>query len=155
MPNNPITFDPNSLYILLSDLGAERQFHWEFYHAITETDGQQYHLVNNADTGHTWKYLSRCTRGIPRTLTLLAAMKIAVIDPALHGPLGARLEDVSTAPPVTCRVWLKRALRDLDEEGFFQLTGKVEDIELEFAMAAVENRARNIRTVGVSSFSIV
>lgn len=155
MPNNPIAFDPNSLYILLSDLGAERQFHWEFYLAITETDGQQYHLVNNADTGNTWKYLSRSTRGIPKALTLLVAMKIAVMDPALHGPLGARLEDVSTAPPVTCRVWLKRALRDLDDEGFIQLTGQVADVELELETAAVENRARNIWTVGISSFSIV
>lgn len=154
MPN-PITFDPNSLYILLSDLGAERQFHWEFYLARTETDGQQYHLVNNADTGHKWKYLSRCSTGIPKALTLIVVMKIAAMDPALHGPLGVRLGAVSTAPPVTCRVWLKRALSDLDEEGFIQLTGSVADIELELETAAVENRARNIRSVGVSGFSLV
>jgi hypothetical protein len=31
MPSDEIIFERNGLYLLLSDIGAERQFHWGIY----------------------------------------------------------------------------------------------------------------------------
>ncbi|KAL3479801.1 hypothetical protein BJX99DRAFT_61627 [Aspergillus californicus] len=154
MPHNPISFEPNGLYILLSDLGSEWQFHWAFYLAMTAHSGRILHLINNIDTDHVWKYVSRFMVGVPKTSTLLVALKIAVMDPVLHEPLDSRLAAVSQAPPVTCRTWLRRALEILDDEGFIKLTGCVEDLELEVESKAVGNRAMNCRTAEVSELIV-
>ncbi|KAL2833846.1 hypothetical protein BDW59DRAFT_64592 [Aspergillus cavernicola] len=156
MPDDPISFDINGLYILLSDLGSERQFHWAFYLAKDLNSGPMYHVVNNADTQHQWQYISRMMTGTPKDKTLLVALKIAMMDPVLHDALGARLDAVSITPaPVTCRIWLKRALEALDDEGYIQLIATVDDVELEAEMMAVENRARRLRTVATSKLGLV
>ncbi|KAL5336017.1 hypothetical protein BJX70DRAFT_401076 [Aspergillus crustosus] len=121
MPPNPVTFETDGLYILLSDLGDERQFHWGFYLAKSPDHGQVMHFVNNTDTNHEWKFISRESVGVPKSLTLLVASKIAVMETALHEPLDEKLAQVSTTEPITCRVWLKRALELLDDEGFIKL----------------------------------
>jgi hypothetical protein len=63
------------------------------------------------------------------------------MDPGLHKPMGALLEAVSADLPVTCRVWLKRALHDLDGAGFIALTSPkaVGDIEREAERQAAHN----------------
>ncbi|RDW84101.1 uncharacterized protein DSM5745_04427 [Aspergillus mulundensis] len=152
-PTGEIDFDINGLYILLSDIGAEWQFHWGFYLATKPGEGRVYHLVNNIETNHKWEYRTRLSRGVPHSISLLVALKIAVMDPALHGALGDRLKAVSQTPPVTCRIWLKRALQDLDDEGYIKLKGGVDDIELEGESAAVENKHAKIRQVIASRLS--
>ncbi|CEL08672.1 hypothetical protein ASPCAL11817 [Aspergillus calidoustus] len=122
MPSDKLYFDPNGLYILLTDMGAPDQFHWGFYLAESEDHGRVYHLINNKDTNYGWEYDSHWTDGVPKSKALLLAHKIAVMDPGLHKPMGALLEAVSADLPVTCRVWLKRALHDLDDAGFIALT---------------------------------
>ncbi|KAL4904117.1 hypothetical protein BDW74DRAFT_32198 [Aspergillus multicolor] len=158
LSNTPISFTPNTLYIILSDIGSDRQFHWEFYlHKSPPHDGHQMHLVNNADTNHEWEYVSRATPAgtIPKDITLLVALEIASMDPVLHNALDERLARVSIEGPVTRRVWMKRALRELDEEGFICLSGKVDEIELEAETYAVENVARGVRSVERSAFGIL
>ncbi|KAF7588087.1 hypothetical protein BBP40_006186 [Aspergillus hancockii] len=147
MTVNPITFDTNGLYILLSDLyillsdlGSDIQFHWAFYLVRSPGHGVMFHMINNIETGNTWKYQSKSITGIPNTLNVLVAMKIAVIDPTLHAALAERLASVSDTAPVTCCLWLKRALQDLDDEGYIQLAGKVDDIEEDGLTEAAENQ---------------
>ncbi|KAL4783790.1 hypothetical protein BJX76DRAFT_357692 [Aspergillus varians] len=154
MPSDPIQFDVNGLYILLSDLGAERQFHWGIYLALSAEHGRVYHLINNIATDGNWEYDTHLSYGVPKSKTLLVAEKIAVMDPVLHEPLGDRLATVSATPPVTCRIWLKRALHDLDDEGFIKLTGTVDAIEMDLETSATENKYRGIRTVEQSRLSI-
>lgn len=87
-------------------------------------------------------------------MNLLAALKIAVMDPILHDPLATRLPQVSQTPPVTCRVWLKRALEELDEEGYIELLGSVDRIEEQAADLAFKNKLLRRRSVGKCDFSV-
>lgn len=67
------------------------------------------------------------------------------MDPILHGSLAERLADVPVTEPVTCRLWLKRALFALDDEGYTGLTKEVDDIEMEGTILAEENKRVNQR----------
>ncbi|KAG2412883.1 hypothetical protein HFD88_010440 [Aspergillus terreus] len=154
MQRDPVSFDTNGLYILVSDIGAEAQFHWCFYLATSAKEGQIFHLINNEDTGHTWQYQTKPSEDVPLSITLLVGRKIAVMHPNLHGPLAERLAAVSTTPPVTCRLWLKRALSDLDDEGYIQLKESVDWIEEEAFIDALENKPRGRRTVQNSAGSV-
>jgi hypothetical protein len=160
MPSSPMTFDANGLYILLTDIGSEIQFHWAFYLATSSSSGVIFQLINTVETGDTWQYQTKDSIGVPSSTNLLVGVKIAILDPLLHGPLGERLAQVSTGRSdrygdITCRVWLKEALHELDDEGYIQLVKSVDFIEDEALMAAVENRPRNIRSVIKSSGSTV
>ncbi|KAL3456711.1 hypothetical protein BJX64DRAFT_270156 [Aspergillus heterothallicus] len=153
MPSDKLHFDANGLYIILSDIGALDQFHWGYYLAVSENHGRLYHLINNKDTGYKWKYDSHPTHNVPKSKALLVAHKIAVMDPALHAPLGEMLEAVSDAPPVTCRIWLLRALQELDDAGFIKLTAEPGDIERDAEGQAAENRLSDRRTIEYSNWS--
>ncbi|KAK1144126.1 hypothetical protein N8T08_005788 [Aspergillus melleus] len=153
MSNSPITFDTNGLYILVSNIGAVRQFHWGLYLATTPNDGRVSHMVNNIETGYKWRYRTRISNNVPISKSLIVAVKIAVMDPALHGALAGRLKVVSEDPPISCLIWLRRALKDLDDEGFIKLFAKVEDIVMDAEIMAEKNLLRQQRTVEKSSHS--
>ncbi|KAB8261402.1 hypothetical protein BDV32DRAFT_148667 [Aspergillus pseudonomiae] len=155
MPNNPIFFDTNGLYILVSDLGSDIQFHWALYLAQSQGQGIMFHVINSIETGNQWQYQTKPITGIPNSLNLLVSLKIAVMDPALHVALVDRLAAVPETPPITCRLWLKRALHELDEEGYIQLTGSIDDIEQEALTEAAENQPRRIRTGLCSRYCVV
>ncbi|KAE8417866.1 hypothetical protein BDV36DRAFT_255611 [Aspergillus pseudocaelatus] len=155
MPNIPISFDRNGLYILVSDIGSDIQFHWAFYLVQSRGQGIMFHVINSLETSNQWQYQTKPIIGTPYSLNLLVAVKIAVMDPALHRALADRLAAVPDTPPITCRLWLKRALLELDEEGYIQLTGKVDDIEQEALIEAAENQPRRIRTGLCSRYCVV
>lgn len=157
-PREPLVFDTNGLYVLLTDIGAELQFHWGFYLATRPEEGMVFHLINNASTNNVWKYQAKFSTGVPNSLNLLFALKIAVLDPALHTALGDRLAQIPVAPsprygPITCRVWLKEALSELDNEGFIKLIKCVNKVEDEALMQAAENKPRRKRTILLSKCS--
>lgn len=77
----------------------------------------------------------------PNSKSLLLALKIAVTDPSMHDALAVRLEAVPVEPPVTCRLWLQKALYELDNEGYIKLTRQVGDTEGE-AVALTELNQR-------------
>ena len=158
MPSDPISFETNGLYLLLSDIGAERQFHWGFYLAKGPTDGVIFHLISGPQTGNTWQYQTKPSTNVPNSVNLLVAVKIAVMDPGLHDALAKRLTEIPVQPssrygPITCRVWVKEALEELDEEGYIKLRGKVNDIEQEAIDEAVGNKLRRKRTAIKSKLS--
>lgn len=158
MPTDELVFDTNGLYILLSDIGAEVQFHWGFYLATGTEEGMIYHLINNASTNHGWKYQAKSSVKVPNSLNLLVAVKIGVLDPVLHAPLGDRLANIPIAAsprygPITCRVWLKEALSELDNEGYIKLTWTIDEIEVEALTEAADNLPRKKRTIVHSSGS--
>ncbi|OBT85247.1 hypothetical protein VE02_05179 [Pseudogymnoascus sp. 03VT05] len=149
MPSDPIVFDVNGLYIILSDIGNERQFYWGFYLATEPNSGIIYHVVNGPQTGYHWKYQTKKSHNVPSSVALLTGMKVAVIEPLVHEALGEKLatvpvEDSSRYGLITCRIWLKEALHILDDEGFIKLIGTVSLIEDE---TAADNRPRGKRTV--------
>jgi hypothetical protein len=51
----PIEFDVNGLYVLVSETGEVKYFHWGFYLALSKAHGRVYHMVNNIDTNHQWQ----------------------------------------------------------------------------------------------------
>ncbi|KAK2765105.1 hypothetical protein FQN54_008804 [Arachnomyces sp. PD_36] len=151
MPHEELIFDPNGLYILLTDIGAELQFHWGFYLATAPKEGWIFHLINNEDTNHEWKYQTKPSVNVPSSLNLLVAVKIAVLEPGLHAPFGDRLAQIPIAPsplygPITCRTWLKEALFHLDNEGYIKLIKSVDAVEDEALMEAANNQPRRRRT---------
>ncbi|PSS12784.1 hypothetical protein M430DRAFT_29373 [Amorphotheca resinae ATCC 22711] len=159
MPSNLISFDVNGLYILLSDIGAESQFHWGLYLATASKEGIIFHVVNGPQTGYNWEYQRKKSYNVPSSLTLLVGMKIAVMEPLLHEALAERLDAVPVAPSsrygaITCRVWVKEALHALDDEGYIKLTTTVDMIEDEVTFAATENKSHMRRTTARSRGSI-
>ncbi|KAJ0414820.1 hypothetical protein BJY00DRAFT_294495 [Aspergillus carlsbadensis] len=110
-------------------------------------------MVNNADTNYKWQYKAKTSYGVPGSLLLIFALKIGVMDPGLHPPLEARLDPVSAEPPVTCRIWLLRALEDLDDEGYIKLIGTPLDIQAEAEETAMINKIANHRDAKKSALS--
>lgn len=160
MPNNPLTFDANGLYIILTDIGAETQFHWAFYLAATSSKGTIFHLINTPETGDTWQYQTKGSEDVPSSVNLLVAIQIAVLEPILHSAFGDRLTQTPTdglryGGNITRRIWLKAALYELDNEGYINLVRSVEYIEDEARMLAAENKPRDIRSVVKSTGCIV
>lgn len=141
MARQPIELDQNGLYILVSDMGSDLQYHWGLYLAKTPEEGEIFHVVNNITTNHEWQYQTKHSRNVKESVTLLVALKIAVVVPVLHEPLAERLGAVSTSPPITCRLWLMRALHDLDSGGLIKLklVTSVEQIVAEASVLAMGN----------------
>jgi hypothetical protein len=110
-------------------------------------------MVNNIDTNYQWQYRSKTSYGVPESLSLLVTLQIGVMDPGLHAPLETRLEAVSASPPVTCRIWLLRALADISGEGYIKLHGTPRDIEAEGQEAAIQNRIMGLRQARNSNLS--
>lgn len=155
MPDNEISFNTNGLYILISDIGEVLRFHWGLYLALSPGHGIILHTVNNRDTGHQWQYQTKANIGVPNSKPLLVALQIGLIGPDLHGPLAERLATVPVTPPVTCRLWLKQALFDLDNEGYIGLMNEVNDIKMEGILPAERNKTNNQRTAEMSRGSEV
>ncbi|KAF7122518.1 hypothetical protein CNMCM5793_000543 [Aspergillus hiratsukae] len=154
--SSQITFDVNGLYILLSDRGDKSYtFHWGFYLHQAEKSGYLYHLVNESDST-SWRFEARPSKNIMHSQRLLVALKIGVLDPALHQALLDRLGQIPIAHStrfhenITCRVWLKEALFALDDEGYIKLTQGVNDIEEEAKNFAMRNKSRGTKTVARS-----
>jgi hypothetical protein len=161
MPSNIIAFESSGLYILVSDIGDELHFHWGLYLAKTASEGQIFHLIRGPHTDDAWTYQTKPTtkNAIPHSVTLLVAMRIGFIEEMLQERLEERLaqlydgemkNELSTGENVTqmsCRVWIKAALHMLDQEGFIAVTGTMEELEMEAWSKAVDNKARDRRTV--------
>lgn len=146
MPSNPISFEANGLYIFLTDIGAERQFHWGFYLAKGPKNGVIFHMINSVRTGDKWEYQAKSSNTVPYSKMLLLALNIAVIEPELHDALAQRLPAVSSDGAITCRVWLRNALQELDDEGFIKLIASVDKVEEEAVIGARNNMLRKQRT---------
>lgn len=160
MPSDPITFETNGFYLLLSDIGAARQFHWGLYLAKGPSNGTTFHLIKGPHTGNKWQYQSKTTTNVPNSVNLLVAIKIAVMDPSLHEALANRLAEVpvtasSRYGPITCRVWVKEALHELDDEGYIAINpgSNVDEIEHDAADKAADNKEEKRRTVVKSALS--
>lgn len=160
MPSDSLSFDTNGLYLLLSDIGAERQFHWGFYLAKSPTHGVIFQVVKGTyTTGDKWEYKTKPSINVPNSVNLLVGVKIAVLEPILHNALATRLaeipvQDSSRYGAITCRVWIKEALQELDDEGYIKLKAKVNDIEEEAVDEAADNKQRERRTAFKSQLSV-
>lgn len=145
-------FDVNGLYILLSLMPEEDAYHWGFYLAVNNplpnnpmNDGRvlgiSMHVTktptNDPATNNKWRYEQKERSGTTRSKTVIVALKIAVLDPVLHQPLGDHLSRIPLQHSTifheasSCRVWLKDALYSLDQHGFIKLKTSVEEIEEE------------------------
>ena len=146
------SFDPNGFYILLSKMAEPGLFHWGFYLSINKARennplsdslllGTTYHVTktptNDPATNNKWRYEEKKRYGVATSKAVVVAIKVGVLDPALHGPLGEILAGIPLQNSTifheasSCRVWLKDALHSLDERGFIKLKSTVEAIEEE------------------------
>ncbi|KAJ5468625.1 hypothetical protein N7475_006377 [Penicillium sp. IBT 31633x] len=149
----PLTLEPNALYILLLDLGASCLFEWQLYLASTATTGRVFHIVNEAGPV-VWKYRSEAGYDVTSSARVLLALQIGVIAPMLHAALETRLALVPLAlysarfrEGLCCRVWVQEALFALDDEGYLGLGGSVGDIEREARQLGMLNKSRATRSV--------
>lgn len=158
MSHETLKFDAGGLYILVSDIGAERQFHWGLYLATTSSSGFIFHLINNESTNNTWGYQMKASTNVPSSISLLVAVKIAVLDSVLQDALPDRLaqvaiQDSSLYGKITCRIWVKQALHELDDEGYIKLTQSVNAVEEEALDIAMDNKPRRRRSAVNSNHS--
>jgi hypothetical protein len=139
----PFEFEVNGLYILLFKRAKNSwTYHWGLYLHLTTKMGNLYHLVDDGTPG-IWRFDPRSEENTGSKESLLAALKIAVLDPSMHRRLLDRLYQVPIADSVrygekltcrvwlkelTCRMWLKEALFALDDEGYITLVKSVESI---------------------------
>lgn len=143
----PFIFDANGLYIILTDMGNETLYHWGLYLAQSPEQGRIFHLINSPTTGGRWEYQSKPNHHTPYSKTLLVAVQLAVIEADLHQPLADALAEVSTDPPISCRVWLHRALHEIHQRGFVQFNGSIQDIENEASDLAFRNKTHHEQSV--------
>ncbi|KAI9835338.1 MAG: hypothetical protein M1819_002482, partial [Sarea resinae] len=141
MASNALTFEAGGLYILVSNIGAESYFHWGLYHALTPSDGLISHLINTPLTNHRWAYQSKHSSRVSHSLNLLVAVQVGVLEPVLWSALCDRLARISVSSSarhghMTCRVWVKRALEELDDEGYIVLARSVDVVEDEAVLMA-------------------
>ncbi|PGH29901.1 hypothetical protein GX50_07343 [[Emmonsia] crescens] len=158
-PTDPLSLEPNALYILLFDRGEAYRFHWALFlttaHPTTTTTtegegkeeetaapnppGTLFELTNpNPSNDNLWTYNTTILTTLINKHNPLCALKISTIEPLLHEPFQALLGTIPIIPysqrfgeETTCRVWLKEALYELDQGGFIQLLWPVEEIEKE------------------------
>lgn len=112
MPSNPIFFDTDGLYVVLSNMGEAFHFHWGLFLATTPDEGTTFHVTNGPGTGFKWTYETKLNKNLKNSVTLIYASKIAVVDPVLHQPLAEQLAAVSIASsprygPISCRSWVR------------------------------------------------
>lgn len=146
-----LQFETNGLYLLLSERGDAYTFHWGLYLAKSRNDGEIFHLIN-LENSTTWKYEYKLSKNVGSSNRLILALKVAVMDSALHDALKTRLlqipiKSVHFHETITCRVWIKEALFALNEEGYIKLTGTVDQIEQEAKSKAMVNRNVHRKTV--------
>lgn len=160
MTSDPVNLEANGLYIVISNLGYDRLFHWGLYLATSPNEGLIYHLVGQVTIEETWYYRVKYSTGVPLGHELLLAYKIGVLDPALHEPMAQRLLEVPQGYSirfggrVTSRVWVKEALYLLDQEGYIKLTAEIDEIEAEAIDLASWNQPRGTTTVEKCSYSL-
>ncbi|KAJ5961015.1 uncharacterized protein N7479_008165 [Penicillium vulpinum] len=153
----PLSLEPNALYILLLDLGGSCLFEWKLYLSSTPTMGRTFHITN--ETGPiAWQYKTEVVYNIASNMRVVLALKIGVVEPVLHAALGARLALVPLAlysarfrEGLCCRVWVQEALFALDDEGYLGLARSVVDIEQEGRQIGMLNKSRGTRSVVRSS----
>ncbi|KAJ5698656.1 hypothetical protein N7462_000661 [Penicillium macrosclerotiorum] len=77
-------------------------------------------MTNNVSTNGQWKYIAKQSVDVPYSKHLLVATKIGVIStsPQWAEAVKTCMDNVNQDPPVTCRIWVKRALQDLQQQGF-------------------------------------
>lgn len=122
-------FQPNGLYLLLSDIKDPGRYHWGLYLSIGRGHGRVFNMVNSEKTNWEWDYQEGPTSGVPGSINLLIAFKLGDIEPDWHEALALRLSMVSRDEPISCRVWAKRALSELDGEDYIKLGRSVEELE--------------------------
>ncbi|KAF3024557.1 hypothetical protein E8E15_007833 [Penicillium rubens] len=148
-----LPLEPNTLYILLLDLGGNCLFEWKLYLTSTPTTGQTFHITN--ETGPTsWQHKSEVVYNIASNARVVLALQIGAVGPVLHAALGARLALVPLAlysarfrESLSCRVWVQEALFALDDEGYLGLARSVGDIEQEARQLGMLNKSRGTRSV--------
>ncbi|EZF35052.1 hypothetical protein H101_01418 [Trichophyton interdigitale H6] len=150
-----LKFDENGFYVLISDRGDSWRFHWGLYLAKTPTDGIIYHLLNTTSSTE-WRLEVKESSNVIHSNKLLGALKIGIIEPMLHEMLGQCLLEIpieySTRfkENITCRVWLKEAIYELNERGLLNITKSVDFIEDEGNRLAMSNKAKDGQSVSTS-----
>lgn len=156
MSVQPLNFETNGVYILLSERGeSSYSFHWAIYLAKSEDDGVIYHITN--PTGSTdWQYVTETTSEVSQSGRVLIGLQMGVLEPEFHDLFAERIAQIPIAysmrfhEAASCRVWVKEALYLLDDEGFLKLSMGVEDVEREATILAIINKSRGARTLALS-----
>lgn len=153
-----LEFETNGLYLLLSQRGDTYTFHWGLYLAKTPKEGEIFHLINPKNSA-AWRYEHKLSANLGSSNRLVLALKVAVMELALHDALRARLSQIPIQDStrfrerITCRVWIKEALFALDDEGYIKLTGTVDQIEQDAKNKAMANKSQGTKTVSKSALS--
>ncbi|OJD20093.1 hypothetical protein ACJ73_08577 [Blastomyces percursus] len=107
--------------------------------SATNPTGTLFELTNpNPSNDKLWAYKTTLLTSFTHRHNPLCALKISNIEPLLQLDFHALLPTIPVVPysqrfgeEISCRVWLKEALYELDQSGFIQLVRPVGDIEME------------------------
>lgn len=150
---SPLIWSPNSLYTVLFDRGDKTYtFHWALYLHQTANSGFKYHLVNTTNST-SWKFDPHAIEDINNDGSILAALEIGCLELMMHPHLLQRLEQIPILDSqrfrerITCRVWLKKAIYALDDEGYISLSKSVDEIEQRATLLAMQNKSLGRRTI--------
>ncbi|WEW59814.1 hypothetical protein PRK78_005294 [Emydomyces testavorans] len=156
VPSSGLNLETNCLYIVLSERGDFLTFHWALYLATAPRSGIIYHLIN---PGGVWTYEKKISQTLVDSRSLSLVLKIANMDPKCWGLMEQCLAAIpiqySTRfrEDITCRVWLKEAIYDLDQSGLIHILTSVLDIEQEATSNALTAKTRSVRLVENSKYT--
>ena len=85
-----LPLEPNSLYILLLNLGGACLFEWQLYLASTSTTGRTFHITNDAGP-IAREYKSEPVYDMATSAKVVVALQIGIVGPIMHVALAARL----------------------------------------------------------------
>lgn len=151
IPN--LKFEANGLYLFLSERCHKLTFHWGLYLAKSPDTGTVYHLLHNGDV---WSLETQPGDNLIKTRSFSLALRIAIIEPALHGFVSECLEAIPIKTyssrfreDVTCRVWVKEALYELDQSGLIKLVWPIYQIETDASVKASVARDTLKRVIAI------
>lgn len=145
-----LPFEPNSLYIILLDLGGACLFGRQLYLTSTATTGRAFHITSDT-CPIAWEYKSEAVYDMATSVKVVIALEIGIVGPIMHVAFAARLAlvpltvySIRYRESLCCRMWVQEALFALDDEGYLNMEKGVREIEQEARRCAIVNKSRGL-----------
>lgn len=123
------------LFIVLyirGDPPKEGDFHWAFYVHTSATAGVKYHATGSPNT---WMASHGSSSNVLKEFLLCVLIQVGQIPPSELDKVDRVMKthdgELNTIPGLTCRVWVWTIMKLLLESGMVQMSGSIEQLELE------------------------
>jgi hypothetical protein len=138
------------IYVILSSIGSPGRFHWGIYLKLSQAMGFVAHARHPTESLSSleWELEYSQNFTLESSVSLILALKVGTLQTSRYRAYENALRDPtlmedSDGEDFTCRIWVKRALRKLDEDGFI----KCDDVD------AVETEAVDLASEFETDFA--